>query len=60
MSPPWGGTGYNLVKEYTLDLLYPDFNQLMKKTLEMSRNIILFLPRNTSIDDLIEKLVPFS
>jgi 23S rRNA G2445 N2-methylase RlmL len=59
MSPPWGGTGYNLLQEYTLDLVYPDFSDLMKKSLQFSKNIILFLPRNTSINDLIEKLVPF-
>lgn len=53
LSPPWGGTGYNLLKEYTLDHVFPEFNQLLKKALEFTNNLILFLPRNTSIDDLI-------
>lgn len=60
LSPPWGGTGYNLLKEYTLDHVFPDFDQLLKKALEFSSNLILFLPRNTSIDDLIERLSAFA
>jgi len=25
LSPPWGGTGYTLLKEYTVDNIFPDF-----------------------------------
>jgi len=60
MSPPWGGTGYNLVKEYTMDLLYPEFDSLIKKGLEFSNNMIIFLPRNSSVDDIINRLVKYS
>lgn len=56
LSPPWGGTGYNLLKEYTLDHVFPDFNLLLNKALSFTNNLILFLPRNTSVDDLIERL----
>lgn len=60
LSPPWGGTGYNLLKEYTLEHIYPDFNQIVEKALQFSKNLMLFLPRNTSIDDLISRLLPFA
>ena len=43
-SPPWGGPGYENVEIYTLDFLYPNFNDLIKKCVEFSSNIILFLP----------------
>ncbi len=57
MSPPWGGTGYNLLDDYKLEYLYPDFTSIIKKALEFSKNLILFLPKNTSIDELIENLL---
>jgi hypothetical protein len=60
LSPPWGGTGYNLLKEYTLDHVYPDFTEIVSKALEFSKNLMIFLPRNTCINDLIDKLVPFA
>jgi hypothetical protein len=37
VSPPWGGIGYNLLAEYSLEYLYPDFNQVIQKGLEFSR-----------------------
>jgi hypothetical protein len=33
LSPPWGGTGYNLLNEYTLDLIFPDFGLMIAKSL---------------------------
>ncbi len=60
LSPPWGGTGYNLLNEYTLDLIFPDFGLLIAKSLQFSSNLMLFLPRNTSVDDLIQRLLPFT
>lgn len=60
VSPPWGGVGYHLLPEYTLDLIYPDIDQILKKCLSFSKNLILFLPKNTSIDDLLKHLIPFA
>ena len=60
MSPPWGGIGYNLLEEYKLDYLYPDFTQVLAKALHFSRNLIIFLPKNTSINELIDYLMPFA
>ena len=59
LSPPWGGTGYNLLASYTLDNIYPDFDKIIGKSLEFSKNILLFLPRNTSITDLVNRLLEF-
>ena len=59
MSPPWGGIGYNLLPEYKLEYLFPDFKLVVQKALEFSRNLALFLPKNTSIDELIDYLVPY-
>lgn len=59
MSPPWGGTGYNKLSEYLLEHIYPDFDQVMEKALNYTPNLMIFLPRNTSISDLIKRLLPF-
>ena len=59
MSPPWGGTGYNLLDEYTLDNIYPDFDKIIEKATEYSPNLMIFLPRSTSIPDLVRRLSKF-
>jgi hypothetical protein len=59
MSPPWGGVGYNLLPEYSLSYLYPDFKKVIRKALEFSGNLIIFLPRNTSVDELTDYLIEF-
>jgi RNA cap guanine-N2 methyltransferase len=60
MSPPWGGVGYNMLEEYKLEYLYPNFTEVVKKALEFSRNLIFFLPKNTSIEQIVDSLVPFA
>ena len=59
LSPPWGGTGYHLLPEYSLNHIYPEFNKIIEKSIEFSGNLMLFLPRNTSINELIEALLPY-
>lgn len=56
LSPPWGGTGYQQLSEYSLNNIYPDFDQLLDKALSYSPNLMLFLPKNTSIEDLVARL----
>lgn len=60
VSPPWGGVGYNQLEEYKLSYLYPDFESTIRNALKFSRNLILFLPKNTSIQELIDALIPFA
>jgi len=59
LSPPWGGTGYNLMEEYALEHIFPDFDCIVDKATEYSPNLMLFLPRNTSIRDLVSRLCRF-
>lgn len=59
LSPPWGGTGYQQLNEYKLEHIFPDFNEVVKKALTYSSNLMLFLPRNTSIADLVARLSQF-
>jgi len=59
VSPPWGGTGYNLMDEYALEHIFPDFDHIVDKASDFSPNLMLFLPRNTSIDDLVKRLAKF-
>lgn len=60
MSPPWGGVGYNMLEEYPLAYLYPEFSKVVSKALEFSKNLIFFLPKNTSVDQIIDELLPFA
>ena len=58
MSPPWGGSGYHTLAEYKLEHIYPDFDKIMDKATQFTGNLMLFLPRNTCIQDLIARLLP--
>ena len=59
VSPPWGGTGYNLMEEYALEHVFPDFDCIIDKATEYSQNLMLFLPKNTCISDLLTRLSKF-
>lgn len=59
LSPPWGGYGYQKLETYSLDYLYPNFEDIIRKSLEFSGNLMLFLPKNTSVDEIINRLLPF-
>ena len=52
LSPPWGGTGYEVLKEYKLEHIFPEFDRIIDKATDYSPNLIIYLPRNTSIVDL--------
>lgn len=53
LSPPWGGpeckneTIYSLKKWIT-----PDIDKIIEKSFKISKNIILYLPRNTDFEEL--------
>lgn len=60
-SPPWGGLDYlnnNLsgppsAQEYSLDSLQPiPGTELYSLCRELSENVVLYLPRNTSIEEI--------
>lgn len=60
MSPPWGGTGYNLLQEYGLENVFPEFEKIIEKCLEITPNLMIFLPRNTSINDFIKRMLKYT
>jgi len=59
LSPPWGGAGYQYLEKYSLNHIYPDFDKILTKTLKFTGNLMLFLPKNTSIDEIIDRLLPY-
>lgn len=55
ISPPWGGVGYQQLEEYSLKHIYPEIDRILMKALSFSGNLMLFLPRNTSIEEIIDR-----
>jgi hypothetical protein len=60
ISMSWGGANYQLSNEYGLQNLSPDFDSVLKKALTFSSNLAIYLPRNTSITDLVEHLTRYT
>lgn len=56
LSPPWGGTGYLKMDKYTFDFMIPNFNQTLTQSLSLSKNLILYIPRNTDISEICSVL----
>jgi predicted RNA methylase len=53
LSPPWGGMDYSKTEKYSLKKwVYPDISEIIKTSLEISQNLIFYLPRNTDIQEL--------
>ena len=53
LSPPWGGPEYKKDKIYSLKKwMNPDAEKIIEKSLNFSKNIIFYLPRNTDLEEL--------
>lgn len=52
LSPPWGGTGYTQMHKYKFEYMHPNFNDTLSKSLEFTKNLILYIPRNTDLTEL--------
>lgn len=53
LSPPWGGMDYKSDESYSLKKwVTPDISDIIKISLEISPNLIFYLPRNTNIEEL--------
>jgi len=48
-----------MLDEFSIDHIYPEFEKIVEKAIEFSGNIMLFLPKNTSTDEIIERLMPY-
>ena len=54
LSPPWGGMDYKNSDYYSLkEWVYPDIEKILETSLNISDNIILFLPKNIEIEELM-------
>lgn len=57
MSPPWGGPKYLNATEYDIfQMITPDIKQIMQVCNKITRNVILYLPRNADPDQMIALL----
>ena len=55
LSPPWGGPEYKNDNVYSLKKwITPDIDKIIEKSFKISKNIILYLPRNTDLKELAE------
>ena len=53
LSPPWGGPEYKNEEIYSLKKwIIPDIEKIIEKSLKISKNIMLYLPRNTDLEEL--------
>ena len=53
MSPPWGGPEYIELPEYHLTHVpIPHFQSFVKQCLQLTENLVLYLPRNLVIKDI--------
>ena len=53
LSPPWGGPEYKNETVYSLKKwITPDIDKIIEKSFKISKNIILYLPRNTDLEEL--------
>lgn len=60
LSPPWGGVGYTQMEKYTFEYMHPNFNDTLTKSLEFSKNLILYIPRNTDVTEICSVLSIYS
>ena len=53
LSPPWGGPEYKNEFAYSLKKwITPDIDKIIEKCFKYTKNIILYLPRNTDLEEL--------
>jgi hypothetical protein len=55
LSPNWGGHSYLNFEKYSIDYIFPPMRDILK-CLKLSPNIMLYLPRNTNIKEMISTL----
>lgn len=53
LSPPWGGINYKSTEDYSLkQWITPDIHEIIRVSLDLSQNLVFYLPRNTQIEEL--------
>jgi trimethylguanosine synthase len=57
LSPPWGGIKYKDSDVYSIkELMTPNIYDIIKTSLNISKNIIFYLPRTLILDELFDIL----
>jgi predicted RNA methylase len=61
LSPPWGGPSYQNQVSHLHSLCVSNINglQLLQKALQITHNVVYYLPRNLNLDDLMSLGIPF-
>ncbi|GFT13200.1 trimethylguanosine synthase [Nephila pilipes] len=54
LSPPWGGPSYLKDKEYNIDRIKPDIYKTFEVSSNITKNIAIFVPRNTVLNQLVQ------
>ncbi|TKR62575.1 hypothetical protein L596_026509 [Steinernema carpocapsae] len=58
LSPPWGGPSYLNKREFDITTMVPGGVEIFEAAQELSPNIAYFLPRNTTVKQLMELAGP--
>lgn len=53
VSPPWGGPDYIQNEQFQLAWIEPSIELVFQHARRLTQNVAMFLPRNTSIDDVL-------
>lgn len=54
LAPPWGGIDYSTDEDYSLmKSVKPDIMKIMEKSWQVSEKIILCLPRNINVEEIL-------
>ena len=60
LSPPWGGIEYKKDDNFMLkNWIVPDIEEIIKHSLQLSKNLIFYLPRCTKINELTEYIYKY-
>ena len=56
-SPPWGGPGYLNRREFDINWITPDIKEILRGCEKITRNAILYLPKNLNPLDIYRVLM---
>ena len=59
IKPDWGDSSHNFLAEYPLSEI-ANFDEIIGKAVQFSENLVIYLPRNTCIKELFQRLAPHS
>eukprot|EP00042_Codosiga_hollandica_P046907 m.501413 g.501413 ORF g.501413 m.501413 type:complete len:886 (-) comp57329_c0_seq88:156-2813(-) len=54
LSPPWGGPSYTNKRVFDLSTMNPSGRNIFNAAKTISQNLVLFLPKNTDVEQLVD------